>query len=100
MFTLPNGNESENALQYRELRRRYDQAFREWILQTRRRQQCPAVQDGDGEVENSEETVRDLRDRIVDFLLRRPGAAQPTEPRMREATRFPRSMRVAQSERQ
>jgi len=84
------GNGSQNALQYRELRRCYDLAFGEWILQTRRRQQCPAGQDGDGEVENSEETVRDHRDRIVDFLLRRPVTVQPTEPRMRRGNTLPR----------
>lgn len=87
------------SMEYRELRRCYDPAFREWIPQTRRRKQCPAVQDGDGEVENLEEAVRDHRGRIVDFLLRGPEMVQPIEPRMRRK-RFPGSMRVARPERQ
>lgn len=90
MVSVPNKRESETTEQYKGLRQRYDAAFRELIVQTHRRQESVAVDDSDRdkEVESSAKAVRNYRDRIVEFLLRHEGGAEPVQSQVQEAAYF------------
>ena len=90
MVSVPNKRESEATEQYKGLRQRYDAAFRELIVQTHRRQESVAVDDPDcdRDVESSARTVRNHRDRIVEFLLRHEDGAESAQSRVQEAAYF------------
>lgn len=90
MATRSNTEKSENTVRYRQLRLCYDTAFREWIAQTRIRQDSIATRgaDEDRAAERTAAAVRDHRDRIVEFLLARPKPGQPAESQLREAAYF------------
>lgn len=88
-MTPPASDKSERALAYRQLRRYYDMAFREWIAQTQRVQDAAAPDPEAGRaVESSAATVRNYRDRIVDLLLTNSGTEGLTESHVREAAYF------------
>jgi hypothetical protein len=88
MLICSSSAETEGTEQYKRLRQRYDVAFRELIVQTRRRQESMAVDDPDDAVESSARAVRDHRDKIVEFLLRSQDGAEPAPSRVQEAAYF------------
>jgi len=90
MATVPNRDQYERTRRYKDLRRGYDSAFREWIVHTRRKN-SPTAKDreGDGARESPATAVRHHRDTIVDFLLSTtPHSFHPAESRVREAAYF------------
>jgi hypothetical protein len=89
MAALQNREASERTLRYNGLRGAYDSAFREWIVRTRRNDSLGTkdLQD-DIAMGTSATVVRDLRDTVVDFLLKTPHTFRSAESQVREAAYF------------
>ena len=89
MGTLSKGRGSERSVKYDGLRRSYDVAFREWVVQ-RNRLALFATSDQDyGRIlESSSSALRDRRDTLVDFLMSNSPSPLTMESCVREAAYF------------
>jgi hypothetical protein len=96
MATLPKNDGTERSVHYDHLRQSYDSAFRELVVQTRRRQQLIAAARADGmaiahvnaRIQRTAAAVRYRRDLLADFLLKSPERTNVVHSRIQQAAYF------------